>query len=84
MIGVNAYDGEAYVGSDLDTISKPQSSKPISTCPPQRKFVLNRAQAIADCNPHLCVHLFAGERNPIAFRRVEFKRPRRITGSPQI
>ena len=61
VIGVNAYDGDAYVGSDIDTIQKPQGSAPVTTCPDQSSFTLKRASAVPDCNPQ---GQFAANLNP--------------------
>jgi hypothetical protein len=61
MIGVNVYDGETYTGSDIDTITKPQTSSAISSCPAANSFRYTRNGPISDCNPS---GVFAANPNP--------------------
>lgn len=50
VIGVNIYDGEVYQGSDIDTISKPQVSGSITTCPSADSFQLTRTGPLMNCD----------------------------------
>ena len=61
MIGVNVYAGETYTGSDIDTISKPQSASPITSCPAPGSFTYTRNGPISDCDPS---GVFAANPNP--------------------
>jgi hypothetical protein len=61
MIGVNDYAGEAYTGSDIDTISKPQTNSAFTKCPGPHTFTYTRNGPISDCNPQ---GVFASDPNP--------------------
>jgi hypothetical protein len=50
MIGANVFNSASnYVGSDLDTITKPQSTGSITSCPAQSGFQLDRHKGLTDC-----------------------------------
>jgi hypothetical protein len=62
MIGVNVYSTLAtYVGSDIDTIEKPQGKTAVTTCPAQSSFDLTRTGPIDDCD---ATGVFASNPNP--------------------
>jgi len=61
MIGANVYSGEAYVGSDIDTISKPGPGA-IGACPSPNTFRLEQDAAILDCGANPSP--FAADPNP--------------------
>src|SRR5205085_1509126 len=48
IIGANIYAGEVYVGSDIDTISKPGPGR-ITSCPSANTFGLGQDAVILDC-----------------------------------
>jgi hypothetical protein len=50
IIGANVFNfGLTYVGSDVDTISKPQATGSITSCPAQSGFQLDRHRGLTDC-----------------------------------
>ena len=61
MIGANIYAGEVYVGSDIDTISKPGPGR-ITSCPSANTFGLGQDAVILDCGASFSP--FASDPNP--------------------
>jgi len=60
LIGANIYAVEAYVGSDIDWITKPPSAHPFSTCPAPSKFKQGQDVAILNADGAT----FASDPNP--------------------
>lgn len=61
IIGANIYASPVtYLGSDIDTISKPQTTSPLSSCPSASQFKLHQTSAILNCDGSP----FASDPNP--------------------
>lgn len=61
IIGANIYANPVtYLGSDIDTITKPQTTASFTTCPAPTSFQLNRTAAILNCDGSP----FASDPNP--------------------
>jgi len=50
LVGANIYAVEAFLGSDIDWITKPQSKKPLTACPPAASFKQGQVTAIKNAD----------------------------------